>query len=80
MKLTVAEKLLGTDIYRNPFRNGRFANDRCFCGSSKKLKKCHGKEDFMTTSEHKKAMELFKKWEDSPAGQKYYYQLQQAEQ
>lgn len=76
LKLNLAEKIFGTDCYRNPFCNGRFANMKCFCGSSEKLKNCHGREYMLTKREHKEAMKLFKAWEDSAEGQKFYFNLQ----
>lgn len=57
---------------RNPFRNGRYANEKCFCGSGQKVKKCHGREYTLTEEEMKTAKDLFEKWEDSPEGQKFF--------
>lgn len=58
-------------LLRNPFKNGRYANEKCFCQSGKKLKKCHGFEYIVTEDEMKAAQDLFAKWEDTPAGQQF---------
>jgi hypothetical protein len=62
-------------MIRNPFCNGRFANERCFCRSGRKLKQCHGKAYAVTEKEHQEAMELFKEWEDSPEGAAFFSEV-----
>lgn len=38
-------------MFRNPLNKSRFRNDICLCGSSKKMKKCHGKKYEVTNKE-----------------------------
>jgi hypothetical protein len=64
----IKNKVLGESRWRNPFNNGRYRNHQCFCGSGKKLKKCHGAERTLNKADLDEAERLFRLWEDSPEG------------
>ena len=54
----IIEKHDETYKYNNPLADGRFRNQRCPCGSGKKMKQCHGKEQFITASQRVEYMEM----------------------
>lgn len=64
--------ILGTKLFRNPWKNSLYGNETCFCDSGLKLKKCHGDEYFFTEKEMKNARILFEKWEESPRGIEFF--------
>jgi len=35
-------------LYKNPLSKGKYRNGACYCGSSKKIKHCHGREAAIT--------------------------------
>lgn len=75
--MKILKKILGIQekLLRNPWKNGVYANHKCFCGSGKKLKKCHGESVTLTEKEMKDARALYEKWEDSPEGILFFKKL-----
>jgi uncharacterized protein YecA (UPF0149 family) len=50
-----------TPVYCNPISNGKNRNKPCFCGSGKKIKKCHGEKDRISLDELQEIKRLWDK-------------------
>lgn len=65
------------ELYRNPWKNGRYANHHCFCGSGKKLKRCHGQDHTLSIEELEDRKKLYAKWEASPEGLEFFRKMRE---
>lgn len=51
-KMTVEINRKTTGDYFNPLFEGKHRNEKCVCGSEKKIKKCHGRERLLFHHEY----------------------------